>query len=354
MRRWERAAAAARSEFTKRTGVDYGARNRILWCSPKFASTRPARPLRLLYCSHPKRATPCYSRRMTDPLRLRRIDHHSENGCWTLLRRVPPTWLRSFVHEIQGYEEEGGQPVLRKELPSGVVPMILVFGPGFALHDAHGRRAPRPLDRSFIAGLHESFALVGSIGRALCMQVDFTPLGARRFLGMEMQALAGQVADLSALIGAEADCLEERLYEARSWSARFAILERLLTERLTRPTPESGLVKAAWMQIEACGGDVAIGCLARSLGCSRKHLVTLFRREIGLPPKAVARVLRFQRAIEQLEQRRFCSLADLAISCGYADQAHFNRDFKKFAGEAPSRLLARMLPDGTGIIADPR
>ena len=63
---------------------------------------------------------------MTDPLWLNRIDHRSEYGSWTLLRRVPSLWLRPFVHEIQGYEEEGGQPVLRKELPSGVVPMILV------------------------------------------------------------------------------------------------------------------------------------------------------------------------------------------------------------------------------------
>ena len=295
-----------------------------------------------------------YNHGMIDPLGLNRIDHRSEYGSWTLLRRAPSLWLRPFVHEIQGYEEEGGQPVLRKELPSGVVPMILVFGPGFILHDASDQSSSRPLDHSFIAGLHRGFALVGSIGHALCMQVDFTPLGARRFLGMEMHVLTEQVVALNVLMGSEADRLEERLDEASDWPKRFEIVERLLTEHLIRPAPANPLVEAAWTQIKACDGDISISGLARSLGCSRKHLVSLFHREIGLPPKAIARVLRFQHATEKLEQRCFRSLADLAISCGYADQAHFNRDFTRFSGETPSQLLARMLPDGTGIMADPR
>jgi AraC-like DNA-binding protein len=48
------------------------------------------------------------------------------------------------------------------------------------------------------------------------------------------------------------------------------------------------------------------------------------------------------------------SLAELAAACGYADQAHFNRDFLAFAGESPGALRARLLPDGSGIAAAPR
>jgi AraC-like DNA-binding protein len=65
----------------------------------------------------------------------------------------------------------------------------------------------------------------------------------------------------------------------------------------------------------------------------------------------MARIFRFERAMQGLAAGRFATLADLASDCGYADQAHFNRDFAQFAGETPRSLMTRILPDGTGVMA---
>ncbi len=238
---------------------------------------------------------------------------------------------------------------MRREVPSGAVPLILVFGPGFTLWDRE-RAAWRRLNRSFIAGLHRQFSLVGSAGRALCMQVDFTPWGARRFLRTEMGALADTVADLNALTGAFADRLEERLAETNRWEARFELVERAILKRIGEADDEP-LVAQAWSRLAQSHGALAIEHLARDLDCSRKHLATLFRRHVGLPPKTMARIFRFERAMQGLAAGRFGSLADLASDCGYADQAHFNRDFAMFAGETPRSLRPRILPDGTGVMA---
>lgn len=285
---------------------------------------------------------------------LTRIDHVSEHGRWTLLRCPPSPALAPFVREVEGYVEEGGHAVLRKELPSGRVPLILIFGPGFTLHDVDHPGRNRSLERSFIAGLHERHSLVGSEGRALCMQVDFTPLGARRFLNVELREIAGAVVEVNAIVGSLIDRLEERLSEATSWSDRFATVEHFLLRRLMTPAREHRLLRVAWDALEASAGAIRIGKMASDLDCSRKHLVALFQREIGLAPKTIARVLRFSRAIEELQSNRTHTLADLAAACGYADQAHFNRDFATFSGESPTALLRRMLPDGTGVIADQR
>ncbi|MDJ0942758.1 MAG: helix-turn-helix domain-containing protein [Kiloniellales bacterium] len=285
---------------------------------------------------------------------LHRIDHHSDHGSWTLLRRRPPPQLERYVREIQGYAEDGGAPVLRTEVPSGVLPMILVFGHGFTLHNIASPERARPLDRSFLAGLHEVPSLVGSAGRALCMQVDFTPIGAWRFLRMDLQDLAGQVVDLEPLLGPLAAQLEARLEAAADWPERFALLVKVLSERILPAPNEAPLVEAAHRTIEASGGRIPIGALAAGLGCSRKHLATVFRRHIGVAPKSFARVLRFECALRTLRAGRAPSLAALAADCGYADQAHFNRDFRAFAGESPRALLARCLTDGTGILADRR
>lgn len=289
---------------------------------------------------------------MSDGRALLRIDHDSGHGRWTLFRRVPPPALAPYVREIQGYIEVRGPRILRKEVPTGRVPMILVFGPGFSLHDIDRPSEWRALDRSFIAGMHERHALVGSNGDGLCMQVDFTPWGAHRFLASDMDELAEQVIDLSAILGGTADRLEERLAEANDWEARFTLVEQLLARRILARPAASQLVAAAWQLIADSRGTVRVDQMARTLDCSRKHLAAVFRREIGLPPKALARIVRFESAVGELGAGRHASLAELAASCGYADQAHFNRDFLAFAGETPRDLRTRILPDGSGIMAD--
>jgi AraC-like DNA-binding protein len=81
----------------------------------------------------------------------------------------------------------------------------------------------------------------------------------------------------------------------------------------------------------------AVGQIADELGCSRRHLSDRFGTELGLPPKALGRVLRFQRAVGLL--RGGGELADVAYTCGYADQPHFNRDFRALAGVTPTEFL---------------
>jgi AraC-like DNA-binding protein len=269
---------------------------------------------------------------------------------WTLIHRAPSHALRPHVRRLTAFQEWSGQAVLRKELPSAAIPMILVFGPGFTLHDSAEPSAPwRPLVRSFVAGLHERPAHVGSHGRSLCLQVDFTPLGARRVLGLPLGEILGGVVDLSALLGAAVDRLEARLAEARDWDARFAAVEAMLLDRIGRAGAPHPLLPAAWARL--AGGPPQRG-LAEALGCSRQHLVTLFRREFGLPPRTLARLVRFERAMTALERREVTSLADLAAACGYADQAHLSREVRRFAGESPRALLSRLLPDGSLVVVE--
>jgi AraC-like DNA-binding protein len=106
-----------------------------------------------------------------------------------------------------------------------------------------------------------------------------------------------------------------------------------------------------------------VGELCEELGCSRRHMVRRFNEQIGVAPKTYARVLRFQRAVNMLGHRdgaswtcerergagRAMSWGEIALECGYFDQAHMNRDFRQFAGASPSELAASLLPDGGGL-----
>jgi methylphosphotriester-DNA--protein-cysteine methyltransferase len=66
----------------------------------------------------------------------------------------------------------------------------------------------------------------------------------------------------------------------------------------------------------------------------------MYRRQLGLPPKVLARVIRFNRLLRRLDEEGDVRWADLAVDCGYYDQAHLHRDFRQFAGATPAGFLA--------------
>ena len=80
--------------------------------------------------------------------------------------------------------------------------------------------------------------------------------------------------------------------------------------------------------------------LATELGCSRKHLAARFREYVGLPPKLVARMLRFRHASDCLLGASSFSLPEVAAACGYYDQAHLHRDFRDFAQTTPTAYVS--------------
>jgi AraC-like DNA-binding protein len=164
-----------------------------------------------------------------------------------------------------------------------------------------------------------------------------------------MRELANQVVDLEALLGRAGAELTERLYEAPGWGARFALLDAALTARMSEVAPLGPAVTHAWQRLTESAGAAPIGALAAEIGCSRRHLSATFSEHVGLPPKRLARVLRFARVAAGLQQRR--PLAELAYACGYADQAHLNRDFRELAGVTPTAYEASLLSEGGGVAA---
>jgi AraC-like DNA-binding protein len=174
------------------------------------------------------------------------------------------------------------------------------------------------------------------VGAAAGVQVDLTPLGARRILGLPMDELTNRVVALEDVLGRGARDLVGRLREARAWPERFALLDAALLRRVDggpEPAPE---VAWSYRRLAAAEGRLAVGPLADEVGWSRRHLAARWRRDVGMGPKAMARILRFERALRLLREGR--GLADVAYDCGYADQPHLNREFRALAGSTPREV----------------
>ena len=276
----------------------------------------------------------------------------SGDGAWEMVRGEPADALRGAVRERYGFADGGTDHPPRNEVASAAVVLVVSFGAPYRIADAedHGRMTDHPL--GFVAGLSESYAVSQATGDARCIQVMLTPFGAHRLLGgLPMGELSNRTIGLDALFGAEAERLAARLHDASGWEARFGIIDGFIAERVERArTPPAG-VAHAWRRLRESHGRTEIGALAREIGCSRKYLASAFREHVGLPPRSVARVMRFERAVRLLGRAGpDVRWSEVALGSGYYDQAHFIRDFRQFAGSTPgaflrARLDGRPAPD---------
>jgi AraC-like DNA-binding protein len=206
--------------------------------------------------------------------------------------------LAGLVDRITGYSEHGRALRGHVEAAPLAVPLVISFGDPF--ESALGR-PPAATDRygSFASGLYPGHVLINSTGGAECIQIDFTPLGARHFFNLPMREISGCMVHLDELGDAEVGRLRNRLGEERSWTLRLDLAEQFVRQRLARAGAGNlgGGVRWAYERILRARGDIRIDGLASALGCSRKHLVQRFNVEVGIGPKAFARMVRFNRAL---------------------------------------------------------
>ncbi len=248
----------------------------------------------------------------------------------------------------QGWTERSATPVLRREIPSGIVPVIINFGPEARLIDPEKKDVLQRLD-SFVAGLHETFVLVESAQSTDCVQFNLNPLGAYQILGVPMYSIANAEIPLDDLLGRPARRLISQIGACPDWAIRFALLDHFLLERAAHGRTGSPRIIWAWNQLKQSHGQIEVGKLAADLECSKKHLITQFRNEIGLPPKTLARIIRFGRVASLLKHGQSPRWVEIAHHCGYYDQAHLIREFREFAGTTPGDYAGHIRPDGGGV-----
>lgn len=148
-----------------------------------------------------------------------------------------------------------------------------------------------------------------------------------------LRAFTGRTPPPEEVFGEEIRALEGALAPADP-DAATALLDTFFLRRLSRgdgwPVFDQALAT-----LVGAGGCVEIDAVARGAGVSVRQVERLFARYVGVPPKVVGRVVRFQAGLRMLMRDPGCALADVAIQAGYFDQAHFVRDFRRMTGGVP-------------------
>jgi AraC-like DNA-binding protein len=223
-----------------------------------------------------------------------------------------------------------------RALPRGAVTVIIDVGQRQRLDFYAGDDDTRlNVPPAFITGSHTASYVSDIAADEPVVAIHFRPGGAFPFFGVPLSDLENNYVGLDQVWGRDGRELHERLIEAPSAPARFSIVEKFLLSRSWSSANRNPGVATAMAAIEK-NPSIRMADIRDLVGMSTKRLIAAFRAEVGLSPKAFARIRRLQAALRLLDAGAVGG-AHIAAEVGYFDQAHFVREFQTFTGMTPTQ-----------------
>jgi AraC-like DNA-binding protein len=247
--------------------------------------------------------------------------------------------LRPFVSSIWSFEDRGNLYERSREriLPDACVELVIHFRHPFRNHFADGTTNLQP--ESFVIGQMKRFLEIEPCEASGFVAVRFHARSAYLFFRPPLTEITDSVVPLTEIWNSRAEEYTERVALARGMSARVRIVEKMLLEALRENGCRDCAVERCVQLIQNASEPIATRELASTIGISTRHLARRFQNAVGMSPKEFSRVNRFVRAAHCLRERTDTSLTETAYDCGYFDQAHFNHEFRAFAGITPGQFI---------------
>jgi AraC-like DNA-binding protein len=238
-----------------------------------------------------------------------------------------------YVQDTQARHRRSHQRVL----PTGRMQLILNLTER-GLTDCSGA-GDVEASPSLIVGLQTRWERVAEADFEDLIGVVFEPGGFAALFAEGAAVFSDRATDMEAVDRGWSRRLRERVREQDGVAARFAVVEAALRERLRGS--RCALVDFALCEL---GRGTAVAEITRQTGLSAAAMVERFRYHVGTTLKQYARMRRFSQAVAQMHRRADVRWAELAVECGYYDQAHFCNDFKAFAGLCPTEYSSAQRP----------
>jgi AraC-like DNA-binding protein len=248
--------------------------------------------------------------------------------------RPPAAPLRPYIEHYWSVAPDGDAPVDLQVNVFVDARADLVFNFGAAYARQVLGAAPRRYRRSNFDAQRLRPIRITQRGAVAVCGVRFHLGGVGPFARGPLAAWTDLTPAPADVFGADVVALEEALRATDDLDVRAAHLDAFFLRALAEGASQQRFARALAALVASDGG-ASVAAVAESVGVSSRQLGRLFAQHLGVAPKVVAQVLRFQGALRSLMRDPGCALADIAARCGYFDQAHFVRDFRRFTGGVP-------------------
>jgi AraC-like DNA-binding protein len=235
-------------------------------------------------------------------------------------------------------------------LPGGMIEITVSLSDvPFKIQYESGDNTPFVINGPMAAGARSKPFIIDTSQPTSLLSMWFKPGGTLPFFGVPGKELHNRHLPLESLWGRSVRDLHERLMAARTTPERFRILEQTLTQRLLQSRQRHQAVAYALQQFWHGPHSQTVADVVDAVALSPTRFIDVFRADVGLTPKQFCRVQRFQRALNLSAYQPDQPWAEIALNCGYYDQAHFINDFRAFSGITPSAYRPQSRDHNTNL-----
>ncbi|MBF2016648.1 MAG: AraC family transcriptional regulator [Rivularia sp. T60_A2020_040] len=188
-----------------------------------------------------------------------------------------------------------------------------------------------------ICGIHSQTFIIDNHSQISVMGVRFQAGGSVPFFQLPARELYNQVISLDELWSFHAEQLRENLLKTPTVKTRFLILESFLLSMM-QPRTQYPIVDFGLREFQK-SSIPTVKEVINKIGISNRYFGQLFCDCVGLTPKLFCRIQRLRRILFLSAGKTYVNWNDIALTCGYFDQAHFIHDFRSFAGYTPTDYL---------------
>lgn len=246
----------------------------------------------------------------------------------------PSSLLAPYVKHYWLLKTPSNSAAFARTVPTGQ--MSLIFHRGNRLFSVRNEELH---PRVFLGGQEKSFADLEYSGQVNMITVVFRPTGVRAFFHFPLNIINDIRVTAGDMEDKELTGLERLIVSEEDDRLCITLIEQFLTTRLKRLAGYNAeRIDTAIRMIHS--GQHNIVRLADSTCLSTKQFQRIFSEYVGSNPKEFTRTIRFQRALQLLENNPNLSLTSLTYECGYYDQSHLIKEFKALSGYTPAEYMA--------------
>lgn len=264
------------------------------------------------------------------------IRRNEERGDSPLLFRtyIPPMPLSLFVDHFWYIENYNPSHSRELALPDGSVDVIIDLGEDkIRLFDGNQRELV--FGHSILCGPHSEYFVIDTSRESTVVGIHFKPGGIRPFLKEPLNELHNQHFSLDIFWGSKVSEIRDELLDSPVPDDMFQVLEHGLLSLAINDLEPNPTIQFVLSHLH--GSQIA--AVIEQIGLSHRRFNQIFKEEVGMTPKRLNRLYRFQEVLGLVYSGENNLWVDIAQACGYYDQAHFIKDFRSFAGINPSEYL---------------
>ena len=254
---------------------------------------------------------------------------------------APSKHLKSYINCFWMIHSSEQTDVVDRTFPDGCQEIIFNLNTEVRRNDGRGFFSNPEVE--LVGQMTRPYDII-TRGSQIFLGIKFFPHSLSAFTREPINHLKDQSIDTRLLLGKAFSLAIENVYNEPTLDNFAHQMECFFGKQLTgMPTRSYQLVEQAVQQLFSPQHPASIDALAKSLGVSERYLQQIFNLHVGLTPKQLWKMIRFQRSFNYLNGGRE-SITDIAYRCGYYDHAHFAHDFKTQTGITPSQFQHTSLP----------